>query len=862
VRNTGLEPILTLIGLGTTSVDPVVNLRSDNSWAWFDLAHVTRFGKALVPAFGSGTGDRLRVLLVAGNPSETKLLEVVAQDETRRAVLVFHFGTVSADQRRNLAELTRPKRSGRTVGVIDDAVIGALAAAGNDDFERTMRLVLPFVSLNPYTPFSNGEVPEEMFFGRKVESREVREPRGTSFVFGGRQLGKSALLLEAQRRFSDAEGDRKAVYVDLRAAGVGSAQGPAAVWELLSARLAEAGVLDERLAVRDDPRILTDAVASWLREVSERSILLLLDESDAFLKADSEARVGAGGDARFPALSLLKELAQQSQRRFKVVFAGLHQVQRFQQIPNHPLLQLGMGSSIAIGPLAPLDARALVEKPLLALGYRFDDPNLADYIVTQAAYQPSVLQLLCSALVDHLLSKVRGRTGPPYPITANDVERAFEDSQMADEIRRRFLGTINLDDHYKVIAYSFAYADLDGASSLSVSELRESVSEWWPAGFAGMTPDEFRCLLNEMVGLGVLVHVDEKYRLRSSLVRRYLGTATEIEDALLHQDFEPSMQFEAATFRRRLASHPDRRSPLTDAQFADLCAERSQMRILVGSQALGLATLPEVLTQANFREDVRVSWIKAANLVQNLKKTLPVKHRILCVDFSELRADLAVERLDQMREAVARSSATSVGAIAVIGSEHLWLWKRLLSAGDRIPVTELRRWERVGLKVWAANVDLPFQDEASREALLKVTGGWPSLVARVVEVLYGTVDTIEGLRRLVAGTRGSRLGPKVRRCERRDRGRGDRGGMEDPRGLGRTISARRSGIAARGIHRPCGRVGGATSSGRRGRGERRPPSGRTGARSDMGRRRPLSRGRRPVGVAGPPPSRARDDRSP
>ena len=730
-----LEPILTLLGVAAPETSPVGHLRSDQTWLWLDLKHPTRFGRALVPAFGSDSSERMRLLLVAGNPSEAKLMEVVSQDDSNAAVLVLYFGTLTPDQRRGLSELTRPKRRGRLVAVVDDAVMVKLATIGNDSFEQTMSLVLPFVSLNPYTPFNSGEVPEEMFFGRKVESREVREPRGTSFVYGGRQLGKSALLMDAQRRFDDHSGVRKAIYVDLRAAGVGSAKGSSAVWQLLAARLSDSGVLSDAVRGSLEPRTITDAIAAWIRADSARSLLVLLDESDAFLKADSEARVGGHGDDRFPAVSLLKELMQETQRRFKVVFAGLHQVQRFQQIPNHPLLQLGMGSSIAIGPLAPADARALVERPLRALGYRFEDPGAVDYILTQCAYQPSVLQLVCSALVDNLLSKVRGRVGPPYRITLADVELAFDDRGLADEIRRRFLGTINLDDHYKVIAYAAAHGELGGGFGLSEAALREDATAWWPAGFGVMSPDEFRSLLTEMVGLGVLVEIDGIYRLRSQLVRRYLGTQSEIEDVLLAaESFEPTMQFEAATYRRCLASSPDRRSPLTDAQLADLCAKSAQVRVILSSPALGGSSVREALTQSLPSGETKLSWIKAANLPQHLQKDGGDSHRVLAVDFEDLRPELALERLRMLRAPGSAAASTSI--VGIVGIKHLAVWRAALECPDAFPpIILLRRWDRVGLKVWAANVDLPFQAESTREDLLRATGGWPLLVERVAAML-------------------------------------------------------------------------------------------------------------------------------
>ena len=48
------------------------------------------------------------------------------------------------------------------------------------------------------------------------------------------------------------------------------------------------------------------------------------------------SNTGPSGRGGFPTLQRLKGLMEASQRRFKPVFAGLHQVQRFHDLPNTP----------------------------------------------------------------------------------------------------------------------------------------------------------------------------------------------------------------------------------------------------------------------------------------------------------------------------------------------------------------------------------------------------------------------------------------------------------------------------------------------------------------------------------------------
>src|SRR5690606_40133665 len=70
----------------------------------------------------------------------------------------------------------------------------------------------------------------------------------------------------------------------------------------------------------------------------------------------------------------LREIMVQTDRRFKVIFAGLQDVQRFQGLPNQPLAHFG--SPQRVGPLEPRPAQQLIKEPLEAVGYRIDGPSI------------------------------------------------------------------------------------------------------------------------------------------------------------------------------------------------------------------------------------------------------------------------------------------------------------------------------------------------------------------------------------------------------------------------------------------------------------------------------------------------------
>ena len=57
-----------------------------------------------------------------------------------------------------------------------------------------MAVTMPYTFYQPYVWKSSNDMPAELFMGRKWELDEIESPNGANIVYGGRQLGKSALL--------------------------------------------------------------------------------------------------------------------------------------------------------------------------------------------------------------------------------------------------------------------------------------------------------------------------------------------------------------------------------------------------------------------------------------------------------------------------------------------------------------------------------------------------------------------------------------------------------------------------------------------------------------------------------------------
>ena len=345
-------------------------------------------------------------------------------------------------------------------------------------------------------------------------------------------------------------------------------------------------------------------VQNWLNQGAERRVLLLLDEADRFLDQDSKHD--------FVHTARLKGAMDRTNRRFKAVLAGLHNVQRTTRLENNPLAHYG--EPICIGPLLEngewKEGWQLVEKPFASIGYRFGSPDLITRILSQTNYYPSLIQLYCNHLLRHMLTRPTDASNPPYVISSRDVEEAYQSQELRKAIRDRFTWTLDLDPRYRLIAFCLALyssEELDRADrGFSISWIRDQVLTFWPRGFSDIqSEDIFRILLDEMVGLGVLrATQDAQYALRSLSVISLLGTKEEIETELeSFFDREPGRPYDAATFRSALGigqgvSDSALRNPLTAAQQSELRARTNGVSVICGCTASGIDKLEPFLTAA------------------------------------------------------------------------------------------------------------------------------------------------------------------------------------------------------------------------------------------------------------------------
>jgi hypothetical protein len=694
--------------------------------------------RSYVPSLGTQARGNYDLTIVWDTVTPTRLMDFIEERRRTEANIILYFGVLDQAQRMILRRLTsHGGGKGFSPVVIDEPVVAWLSTRPEPGWRFTQRVTLPFATFNPYTPFAGGEVPDEVFVGRESERQAIESPTGSMFVYGGRQLGKSALLRRVERLFTepmpaDGVGSRTvrnghvAVYLDLKAASIGEAREPAALWTVLAQRLKDAHVLSPKTGRGVGPDEVTRQLSQWLDADDANRLLLLLDEADNFLTADFLAgRAGRG--PVFPTLQRLKGLMGTSERRFKPVFAGLHQVQRFHDTSNTPVAH--GGDDILIGPLRSLDAYRLVVDPMSALGYRFSSPELVWRLLLFTNYQASLVQIMCEALVREMQGRQLPDGGGRIVITNSDVESVYAKKEVRDLIAQRFRWTINLDDRYRVIALVVALRSLDSdpGEAFSSGELHDECEVFWPDGFSKdvLASKEFRRYLEEMVGLGVLHQKNEQYGLRSPNIIALLGTRESLDQELSEASRYLELQYEYnPTMNRRIVGQSTElwapRSPLTDHDIASLLnlgpGPARHLQIVTGSKALAVDRVARVIEDVATEQEITCHAVRPEDVGTVIAGGRQRRHIVVDVSADDGR------NLDLRALCTKIRGRHQVTATVVVGPAALPLSADVADPDD---VLVTRRWSIEGLRSWHES---PFHTPELRARLHRATSGWPRLV--------------------------------------------------------------------------------------------------------------------------------------
>ena len=572
-----------------TDKQAAINIR-DNTENWIHAtAQISASGLAKpIYHFGSASEGNYHVVCLWNRPNpDTVAARINELKLERDNVLILFFGRITRQQHKGLLNVCW--KQNLSIAVLDENLMVYLAHERGSRLPKFLQCALPLSSVNPYTPFKAGDVPPEMFFGRSAMARELQRSEGSCLLYGGRQLGKSALLKHVARQYHFPERKQYAYVTDIKLIGDPlSGQPINGIWYKLRDSFKELGLLSSRITT-ERPDEIERHIRKCMKDDKDVRVLIMFDEADNLLDADSQES--------FKITERLRSLMVDTERRFKVIFAGLHNVQRFQGIPNQPLAHFGR--PILVGPLEPEAAQELIRSPMEILGFRFNNDAGPLRILSYTNYHPGLIQVCCQELLSKLRKGV-GRNLPPHNIRQKDIEAIYR--KVRDQIKERFDWTLALDMRYETVAWAMIVDQLDTRNGFSKSydpsEILSSVQTWWPNGFNSTSLAELGSLLGEMIGLGVLVKDSEnRFRLRSPNLVRLMGSVADIERQLEERmEEEPPVSYKADSHHAPLDQKARRYNPLTYQQARDLNQKNWGVSLLLGSEATGLSLLPKSFT--------------------------------------------------------------------------------------------------------------------------------------------------------------------------------------------------------------------------------------------------------------------------
>ena len=496
-------------------------------------------------------------------------------------------------------------------------------------------------------------------------------------------------------------------------------------------------------------------IESTLRTYKRRRIILLLDETDKLLDLDS--------DFDFKLVRGLRSLMAKSERKFKVVLAGLQSVQRYHHWKNHPFAQLG--SEIVINPLEPKAAEDLIIRPFRALGFEFQNAELVSRIGGISNYHPGLIQIFCHRLLENLYKNNIRWKKPNRYITEDDVLTIESDPSFSKEVRDRFNWTLDLDDRYKVVTYALVLSPKP-TDARNANEFRELGKSKWPKVFSQMDDQAMRALLNEMVGLGVLLKdegFERKYRLRSPNLLGLLGTKDEIKNELDRITSIDELRKPNPRNFHDLICVPKNFGPLTKEQLGHISdtSELFSVTLIIGSTAMGLREIPEQIDKVMsdiVRAEEEKKWerihfpirggvISGDQILNRLKQQLKPynrHHRYAIINLGEL---FYVENLGKfinllVNELKGVCRQKSRGKV-VINLDPLWTWEWICSdfpsrVKDQNSFTEmtLRRWSDGAISNALDRINLRTGSRAKGEEIFRITAGIHNIISETLKKIY------------------------------------------------------------------------------------------------------------------------------
>jgi hypothetical protein len=476
-----------------------------------------------ISAFGTQVKNPINVLVLYGKNDPTEIVTKVNSMNLGENTIVFIDYPLALADRRSVAEYFHKSTSGQNSFLLIDQVLAVFLAlkTSAERLPAFLKCTLPFTRYQPFV-FDGGPTADDMFCGRVSELQKILDPQGACVVYGGRQLGKTALLQRAESLRSKPEDSHYAVYTNI----IKITSEKDAVSRLVADINKKTGL---RLRDVDSIKDLADQIGSLFREGAIRSLLLLIDEADDFLESISANN--------YVQLQPFVDLKRETHNDFKFVLAGLHNVYRTKNATDRNGVFGQLGTPLCIKPLSPTDALQLISRPLMYLGFQVDRYPHLETILTNTNYYPGILQFFGYNLVQSVPLQYgeyfSAKSGnPPFTLEEKQLSAIMTSNDLNNSIKEKFRLSLKLDKRYfmlaRVIALLYFENDVPETSrdGFSAAQILDYAKDLGIHCLEGCTYNSAINLLDEMVEMGILNRVEQTkgYCLRRRSFLNIIGT--------------------------------------------------------------------------------------------------------------------------------------------------------------------------------------------------------------------------------------------------------------------------------------------------------------------------------------------------
>ncbi len=528
-----LQRLLSKLGFNTASVKRDENNMNIDSYIVYCQK---RKGKVTyihpIPAFGSQTEtEGFRVACLYGKFDCNSLMNSFRMmNSTPKNTLVLLDFALNMEERRRLARKIKEEKSfSKTFIVVDRVILFYLAKhyASDTIAKRLMATTLPFAYCQPFVEASSQTMPPELFTGREDKLTDIESPQGVNLVYGGRQLGKSALLKMAQRNVDkNGNGDR-AVWIEVKYKNYKEAA------KQLSQELIIQGILDEKCECDN-----WDDLAKYIKirlmdenpETRINYLLVMIDEADVFIETS------AADDN--PPITAVKNIPSD---RFKLVLAGTHNLVRFSKEVMHGNSSLLHLSYTSVTQFQRAEAIKLLTSTLAYLGFRFNKEVISN-ILNKTNFYPGLIQFYCQKLLEAMRSEdyagYNELNTPYYEISESHFKKVLADSDFKAKVNEKLEASLFTEEkgrsnyHILALILAYLYHERPDEKKYTVDDILKVAEEYRITRILTIDREKLEEFLYEMWDLNIISKEDNFYRFATEGFRELLGGKKQVEDEM------------------------------------------------------------------------------------------------------------------------------------------------------------------------------------------------------------------------------------------------------------------------------------------------------------------------------------------